>query len=587
MKSRQLLAAILPKSLRRAAVVFAYFFKAEPWRGLLMLGSMIFGGLLEGISIVALLPLLNVVVDGDGESQTRLGRLANDALAYFGLEPTIPTMLLILVTVTTGKALLMLLATKQIGYTVAQVTMKLRLELLRRLLDVKWSYFVRQKAGSLSAAFATEPAYAASCYNQICRIFVGAIQISIYAAFSLAISWEVSLAAAVVGLLSFILLRQFVVITGQAGRRHTKTNRSLLSGLIDGLQSMKPVKAMGREKQFGDMLVSDISTLREIEQKLVLSRESLNYIREALVAVSLAGVLYMLLTFWKPNFESLAIMALLFLRLVSRTSALQTSFQNVAGSMPAFFYIMSVLRVMRSAREPAGTGLPPSLTKSIKLAGVHFSYGRRPVLENVDLDVPVGSFAALIGPSGSGKTTIADIICGLARPTSGQVLIDDRPMNKIDMSSWRREIGYVPQETVLFHDTVLRNITLGDEAISEEEVKIALQKCDAWDFVEQMPLGIHTVVGERGSRLSGGQRQRLAIARALVAQPDLLILDEATTALDPETERGICRTMQKLAGQVTIIAISHQPAIQESADLVFIVSEGKVTPKVPLERRIS
>jgi ATP-binding cassette subfamily C protein len=137
-------------------------------------------------------------------------------------------------------------------------------------------------------------------------------------------------------------------------------------------------------------------------------------------------------------------------------------------------------------------------------------------------------------------------------------------------------IGYVPQDTILLHDSILNNVTLGDKSLTSEDVETALKAAGAWDFIKEMPAGIDTTVGERGTKLSGGQRQRIAIARALVHKPQLLILDEATSALDPKTEASICQTLKALRGQLTVLAISHQSALVEVADRVFQISAGKI-----------
>jgi ATP-binding cassette subfamily C protein len=154
--------------------------------------------------------------------------------------------------------------------------------------------------------------------------------------------------------------------------------------------------------------------------------------------------------------------------------------------------------------------------------------------------------------------------------------VDGVPLSQIDIRRWRQMIGYVPQENLLMHATILQNVTLGEAGIGESDVEAAVRAAGAWDFVQQAPKGIHTVVGERGSMLSGGQRQRIAIARALVKRPLLLILDEATTALDPSTEREICATLSLLKGDLTLLAISHQSALMETADRVYRVQGGAI-----------
>jgi len=168
------------------------------------------------------------------------------------------------------------------------------------------------------------------------------------------------------------------------------------------------------------------------------------------------------------------------------------------------------------------------------------------------------------------------LITGLLTPHEGTVWIDDLPLTQIDLRGWRKMIGYVPQETLLLHDTVLVNVTLGAPELTEQDVERALRDAGAWDFVAEMPERIHSVVGERGLRLSGGQRQRITIARALVHKPQLLILDEATSALDPISEADICRSLRELKGKLTILAITHQKALFDAADTVFRLDDGKV-----------
>jgi ATP-binding cassette subfamily C protein len=194
----------------------------------------------------------------------------------------------------------------------------------------------------------------------------------------------------------------------------------------------------------------------------------------------------------------------------------------------------------------------------------------------VNLVIPAGHLVCLAGPSGSGKTTIMDIVCGLIRPQQGQVKIDEVPLPEINLSRWRRRIGYVPQELILFHDTLYANVTLGDDRISAAQVEEALRVAEAWEFVEHLPEGLDTVVGERGIRFSGGQRQRISIARALLRRPLLLVLDEATANLDPATEKELCKTFARLRGQVTILAATHQPALTHVADAVYRVHKGRV-----------
>jgi ATP-binding cassette subfamily C protein len=188
-----------------------------------------------------------------------------------------------------------------------------------------------------------------------------------------------------------------------------------------------------------------------------------------------------------------------------------------------------------------------------------------------------GEVTVLQGASGAGKTTIIDLLTGLYRPSSGRILVDDIDLAEISLKSWRNMIGYVPQELTLLHASVFENITLGDTALGEDRAWEALTLAGADDFIRELPHGLHTDVGEMGTKLSGGQRQRIALARAIVARPKLLILDEVTSALDPETERDICNRISALAGEFTIVAITHRPAWSRIASRLYKVSGGKVT----------
>jgi ATP-binding cassette subfamily C protein len=220
----------------------------------------------------------------------------------------------------------------------------------------------------------------------------------------------------------------------------------------------------------------------------------------------------------------------------------------------------------------------PTLAEGCRFESVGFAYPGQPVLRDVTFAIPARSITVLKGASGAGKTTIVDLLIGLHRPKTGRILIDGVPLAEIDLTAWRRQIGYVPQDPTLFHDTIRANITLGDENLSDDDIVQALTSAGALDFVNDLPEGLDTVVGERGTKFSGGQRQRMALARALVARPGLLILDEVTSALDPTSESEICRNIQDLSDRYTILAITHRSAWVEIASSLYEVEAGHVSP---------
>ena len=434
-----------------------------------------------------------------------------------------------------------------------------------------------RRTGDLASAVSIEPTRTAEAYVAACHVLSGALQILIYLAVCMAISWEISLLALAVGVFGMIALNRLVIVSRRAGQNQTDLQKSFMSLLLQGLDGMKPLKAMGREGSMRPVFEDDIRGLNRAQRTMVISHEALKESYELIRAFAVAGCLYLFVAVWGQPVDGLLVLAVLFVRTMQKVSKAHEAYQVAAANQPAFAFLRSTIAAADGAEEASLGSRAPRLASAISLRNVSFSYGRESVLANVSMTLPAGAFIAVVGSSGAGKTTVADLIIGLLRPQRGEVWIDDLPLGEIDARAWRRMIGYVPQETFLFHDTVLANVTLGEPGISRADVETALARAEAREFVAALPDGVDTVVGERGARLSGGQRQRIAIARALVRDPALLILDEATTALDPETEAGIVATVKRLTGRLTVLSISHQPAMQEAATVVYQLENGTAT----------
>jgi ATP-binding cassette subfamily C protein len=374
----------------------------------------------------------------------------------------------------------------------------------------------------------------------------------------------------------FYGLRQLVRMAHHAGVRQTQLLKSLLTRLADSLQSVKPLKAMAREGLVGSLLGSENRRLNRALRRDVTSTEVLSEAQDFTIALIMICGLYVTLVQWKLPFNAVIVMVLVLARSLASLGKTQRQYQRMKSYESAFWSLQAVMKEASGARETNPGGISPRLEKSVGLNNVAFGYGEICVLSNASLTVPAGSFTAIMGPSGAGKTTIADLIIGLLRPQQGEVLIDNVPLEQVDLTQWRRMIGYVPQESFLLHETVLWNVTLGDPEVNEADAEAALRAAGAWEFVAELPQQMHSSVAERGMALSGGQRQRIAIARALARRPRLLILDEVTSSLDPQTEAAICRTLQGLRGGLTILAISHQPAVVEAADRIYRIRSGEV-----------
>jgi len=558
------------------------FARAYPWQSVVMLLALLIAGLIEGVSLTALLPLLNQVLGPGAPGTTASGVGADSGAGGFllgaieaaGLTPSVVVLLIIILLGAILKAGLSLLVGQKVGYIVAHVATDLRLSMLRAMLASRWDYFLHQPVGRLTNSMSIEVVRAANAYLYGATLISLIIESVVYLIIATLVMWQAALAALLAGLLIYQLLGSLVKASRRAGKRQTKFTRSLISRLADTLLSVKPLKSMGRERLVNNVLIAETENINRALRREVLSAEVLAAGQDVLYSLVLVAGIYITLVILELPLATVMVLGFLIFKILKKTGRVQRNYQKMAVSESAYWAIQDSIEEAELAIEHLAGKLIPTLEKGIELRNVSFSYDDKRVLDELSLTIPAGSFTAIIGPSGSGKTTTLDLIIGLLQPDSGSVLVDEVPLQDFDMHRWRRTIGYVPQETMLLHDSVFNNVSLGDSGISEADVVSALQAAEAWEFTEKLPEGVHSNVGERGGRLSGGQRQRIMIARALVHRPSLLILDEATTALDPQSEAAICETMQKLRGRQTILAISHQPAMLQAADRAYRLQDG-------------
>ena len=542
-----------------------------------MVALLMISGMMEGVGVVSMLPLLNLALGGMGGSDsTAADRWLDSALSWVGIEPSVGAILGIIVAAIALKSLLLWLAMRQVGFAVAGLTRDLRMDLMDALLKARWSYFGRTPIGRFVNSITTESERAANAYLDACVFLGGILQVIVYLAAALLISWRASLLAIVVGILFVFTLRGFVTMSRSAGEEQTRRAKALTSRLVDVLKGIKPVKAMAREEDFQPLFRHEVHGLYDAQRKRVVANETLPALFEPIVTVILAVGLFVTLTVASLQLSTAVVLAFVFYRIFRQINILQVRYLQVVGGESAFWSLRETYeRAAIEAERETGLSGPTVLRDSIRFKSVTFGYDDAPVLTDVTLTIPAGAFVTFTGASGAGKTTLVDLLVGLHHPRGGSIHIDGRPMSDINLRDWRRSIGYVPQETMLFNDTILENVTLGHKHVTRQDVERALQAAGAWEFVEAKG-GVDAEVGEGGEFFSGGQRQRIAIARALVGSPTLLILDEVTTALDPDTESEVCETLATLRGTATIVAISHQDALRKAADVVYTIDNGRV-----------
>jgi ATP-binding cassette subfamily C protein len=372
-----------------------------------------------------------------------------------------------------------------------------------------------------------------------------------------------------------VISNSLVMMSKRAGKKQTLLSKSLLIRLTDTLQSVKPLKAMARENLAGSIMKTETSKLNRALQKQVFSQAALGAIQTPMFAVIIAGGIYMALERWGMQFATVMVLVVLLGRVLSHLGKVQKTYQKMVMHESAFWSIKDTIRQADKALEGSGGEQDARLESGIRLDHVTFAYDYKRVLDDVSLEIPAKSLTTIIGPSGTGKTTLVDLIIGLYQPDSGTVYLDDTPLSQINSEQWRRMLGYVPQEQILLHDSIMINVTFGDPELTRADAEAALRAAGAWEFVNALPEGMDSSVGERGAKLSGGQRQRIMIARALAHKPEVLILDEPTSALDPASEQLICNTLRELGKNYTILAITHQTALAEVADQTYRLEHAR------------
>jgi ATP-binding cassette subfamily C protein len=550
------------------------FGKSYPIRTLLMLLSLVVAGVVEGISLTTMLPLVSVMLGDGGHSSVVANHVAS-VLQSVGLEATVTTLLVIIVAGMSLTSLLILLANRQVGYTVAHVATDLRVDLINATLGSRWEHYLRQPGGALANAVATEAFRASTAYEHAANMVALTIQAIAYGIIAFVVSWQAALVCIALGMGILLALRGLVKTSRKAGKSQTGLMRELLINLSDTLGSVKPLKAMAREDIADSLLRSQAAELNTAMEKEVTSRETLRALQEPLLALLAAGGLYAGLVVWKLPMSSVMVLIFMVVRVLGLMHKAQQRYHRMVGQESAFWALREAVDEAKAQHEPPGGNRQPTLTRQITFDEVSFTYGGRRILDQASVSFEVGSMTTLVGPSGTGKTTVLDLLCALLVAQTGRISVDDVALSDLQRRSWRRMIGYVTQETLLLHDSVLANVTLGEPSLTEADAEHALRQAGAWDFVQGLEHGVHTRVGERGGQLSGGQRQRIVIARALAHRPSLLILDEATSALDAESEDDICQTLKALTPHITIIAVSHRPRLIEVADKVVELVDGK------------
>ena len=328
---------------------------------------------------------------------------------------------------------------------------------------------------------------------------------------------------------------------------------------------------------------NSISILTSTQIKSGIAAAFTQSVREPIAVLFIMIIVFLQLFIFGLRLEPILVSIALFYRALNSTLAVQSSFQATFQNIGSMELVHEEFVNQDLHKSKNGNFQVSKFKDSIKFKDVEFKYNNneKGSIDCISLSIPHKSTVAIVGESGSGKTTLVDLIALTLEDYKGSILIDGISANKIDKSSWRKQIGYVSQDTLIFDDTIANNICMWKGNISNDQrllddIKNAAMQANILDFINSLPNGFNTVVGDRGVLLSGGQKQRIFIARELFRKPDLLILDEATSALDSESEKSIQESINCLKGKITVIIIAHRLSTIKKADKIFLLEKGKI-----------
>ena len=539
--------------------------------------------LAEGFGIVMLLPLLDGLAGAGGQPVSEASRLLMGLLQGLGLGGSTVTILMVIGLAFLFKALIRLSSGAYSGYLQAQLMRELKARLFDAYSHMQYSYYAKRDTGHFINVINAQIQGFYMAFSRFNGLFANIIATTVYFGLAFFVAWRFGLMALVVGGVMLALFRWINSYVRDLSRSTSKENGVLAKLLIQSLQAFKYLAATGQFSHLRDGVLASIRRVSGYQVRHSVAESFGGAIFEPVSIAFIIAIVIVQLEVLQQPLAPIMVSILLFHRGMGSVTNIQTSLVQALNLVGSVEMVRDEFAAQQRHREPDGQKEIGPLSKGIELRGVSFAYAPElgQVLHEISLTIPARSSVALVGESGAGKSTLVDLLCLLLRPTQGEIYIDGIPANEIRLASWRRQIGYVSQETVVFDDTLANNICLWQGDIKKdpalfERVSDAARRAHIAHFIEELPDGYQTLVGDRGMRLSGGQRQRLFIARELFKQPNLLILDEATSALDSQSERYIQQSIDALKGQMTVVIIAHRLSTIRNVDQVFVFDKGRL-----------
>ncbi|HET9178126.1 MAG TPA: ABC transporter ATP-binding protein [Terriglobia bacterium] len=533
---------------------------------------------MEGASLSLLVPLLRVLTD-------HAGSLARNNSLIWRFENVIdvvppgwrlPAVVLAIFVAICFKNLISYADVAAFSHVESRLGHDLRVRLFTRILNVPYARMEDYPPGNLMNLLETETWYTSQALKVLFSAVTSACTIVIFVPLLFFLSWRLAIAAL---LIAAILPSIVALVTREVralGERAVAANSDLASRMWSSLNGLRVTHLFGREDFERKCFEESSRRARDISLRLSLILARNNPAGEILITALIAG-LALLVQAHLIDIATLSAFVVILYRLQPRVRVLVSSRVSLAGFEGS---VMAITRFLgEDASGPAPSGVQcPETWQTIRFEGVTFRFNNQEVaaLDKVSFEIRRGASVAIVGSSGAGKSTLIDLLLGFREPQGGSVTIDGIAMNDLDRVAWRSRFAVVNQDPYIFDETVRFNILYGRPEADHPDVVEAAKLACADSFIQALPDGYETVVGERGVRLSGGQRQRLVLARALVRKPDVLVLDEATNALDSVTEQAFQQALEHFTRDHTIIIVAHRLSTIQQADHILVLHQGKL-----------
>ena len=561
--------------LLRALRALFPLLRLRPWLLSLMIALGILAALSEGVSISLFIPLVQSQIGPVG------GGLVGKISMLFQGIPTDTRLLWI------GLSILLCVVLKNIlSYTYsllflkvnASISHRLRCGVLHQVLSMSQSYLDTHGSGKLMNTLGTDTWRVSSAFTVLAGATINVCLALTLSLLLLLISWKLTLIAGCLLLLISQVVQLLSRSVKRLSRQATSANANLSQRMLETFHGLRLIRAFGRESHEQNRFEEASHQVSKIFLRMEKVSVLVNPLSEIFAASLLLGILLAMTMRTPAQLGASVTFLILLYRLQPRIRQLDADRVALNAFSASVEEVKSFLDKTDKPYLHSGARKLPSIEKAIVFENVSFHYGseENAALENVSCSMAIGQTTALVGPSGAGKSSLINLICRFYDPSFGRVLIDGIPLPQLDLAWWRSQMALVSQDPFLFNASVAENIAYGKLDATREEVLEAARKANALRFIEDLPNGFETVLGDWGLRLSGGQRQRLALARAFIRDPKILILDEATNSLDLISEKVIQDALEEFGRSRTVLIVAHRISTIEHADKVIVLDGGRM-----------